>query len=511
MDIRATVDDSERRLGFPSDAYVLALVGGTGVGKSSLLNALAGSPVSAASVRRPTTSEPVAWIPASDEEALGPLLDWLEVREVRAHGTDGLRSVAILDLPDMDSVAATHRERVEALLPRVDAVAWVTDLEKYHDAVLHDAFLRTWVPRLDRQAVIVNKADRLAAGDRARIRRDLERDLGQRLTVSDQGRVPVLMTTAVPEPDLEELRSWLADGAAAKAVIRARVAATTVDAARRLADEAGVEPGRATSPFLSDRARSAAIDEATRAVLRAIDLPGLERQAVAATRARARARGTGPIGKLTSLIYRASGRDTKVADPTGHLLRWRDRAPLSPAVESLRSALGAALTGASPAVRPALAATTEPTPLRQGLERAVDRAIAGLERLEAPTSRWWSLLGMLQTLATIAIAVSAGWVVIWILARPVVDAVEVPVLGSVPMPFAALLVSVFVGYVLARLLGIHAGWVGRRWAGRVRSRVSDAVRDEITERGLAPIDRLEDARQRLAEAAETAISECGRS
>ena len=38
--------DGIRRLGFPSDAYVLALVGGTGVGKSSLLNALAGSTVS---------------------------------------------------------------------------------------------------------------------------------------------------------------------------------------------------------------------------------------------------------------------------------------------------------------------------------------------------------------------------------------------------------------------------------------------------------------------------------
>ena len=508
--VRDTISDGERRLGFPSDAYVLALVGGTGVGKSSLLNALAGSPVSAASVRRPTTSEPVAWIPASERDSLGPLLDWLDVREIREHGSDGLRSVAILDLPDMDSVAVDHRARVEALLPRVDAVAWVTDLEKYHDAVLHDAFLRTWVPRLERQAVIVNKADRLGSDDRPRIRRDLERDLGERLTVSDQARIPVLMTTAAPEPALDELRSWLADGAASKAVIRARVGATAVDGARHLAREAGLEPGREVSPFLPERARTTAIDEATRAVLRAIDLVGLERQAVAATRARARSRGTGPIGKLTSLIYRASGRDTQVADPTGHLLRWRDRAPLSPAVESLRGALASAVTGASPAVRPALAATTEPTPLRQGLERAVDRAIAGLERLDAPTSRWWSLLGLLQTLTTIAIAVSAAWVVIWILARPIVDNVQFPVIGSVPMPFAALLASVLVGYLLARSLGIHAGWVGRRWAGQVRSRVSEAIREEITERGLAPIDRLEDARQRLATATGALVAECGR-
>lgn len=508
--VRASLDDAERRMGFPSDAYVLALVGGTGVGKSSLLNALAGAVVSPASVRRPTTQRPVAWIPASERRALGPLLDWLEIDEVREHGADGMSSVAILDLPDMDSIAADHRERVEALLPRVDAVAWVTDLEKYHDAVLHDTFLRTWVPRLDRQAVIVNKADRLAAADRPRIRRDLERDLGQRLAVSDQTPVPVLMTTTTPDPDLDALRAWLADGAAAKAVVRARVAATAVDAARALALDAGIDPGRPSSPFLSERARSTAIGDATQAVLRAIDLPGLERQAVAATRARARARGTGPVGRLTSLIYRASGRDTKVADPSGHLLRWRDRAPLSPAVESLRAVLGTALTGAAPAVRPALAATTEPTPLRQGLERAVDRAIAGLDRLEAPTSRWWILLGSLQTLTTIGIAVSAAWVVIWILARPVVDTVEFPVIGTVPMPFAALLGCVLVGYLLARLLGLHAGWVGRRWARRLRTRVADAIRDEITQRGFAPIERLEEARQRLATATAAVIRDCGR-
>ena len=507
---RETHADASRRLGFPSDAYVLALVGGTGVGKSSLLNALAGSTISAASARRPTTNEPVAWVPAAERESLSPLLDWLGVAEVREHGADGLRSVAIVDLPDMDSVAPSHRERVEALLPRVDAVAWVTDLEKYHDAVLHDAFLRTWVPRLDRQAVIVNKADRLAQDDRPRIRHDLERDLSQRLTVSDQKRVPVLMTTAAPTPQLDEFRTWLADGAAAKAVIRARVAATAVDQATALAREAGIDVRGPGTPFLSDTARSTAIDETSKAVLRAIDLTGLEQQAVAATRARARAKGTGPMGRLTSLVYRASGRNTKVADPTGHLLRWRDRAPLSPAVESLRGVLGTALTSASPAVRPALAATMEPVPLRQGLERAVDRAVAGLERLQAPTSRWWSLLGLLQTLAAIAIAVSAAWVVLWILARPIVDTVEVPIIGSVPMPFAALLVSILVGYLLARLLGLHAGWVGRRWAAHVRDRVSAAVREEVTQRGLAPLDRLEDARQRLSASTASVIRDCSR-
>ena len=124
---------------------MLALVGGTGVGKSSLLNALAGSSVSDASARRPTTAHPLAWVPRSSRPDLGGLLGWLGIPddEVRDHEEDALGNVAILDLPDLDSVEVEHRERVEAILPRVDAVVWVTDPEKYHDAILHDDFLAT--------------------------------------------------------------------------------------------------------------------------------------------------------------------------------------------------------------------------------------------------------------------------------------------------------------------------------------------------------------------------------
>jgi hypothetical protein len=161
-------------------------------------------------------------------------------------------------------------------------------------------------------------------------------------------------------------------------------------------------------------------------------------------------------------------------------------------------------------VRPKLAAALEPGELRVGLERSVGRAIGGLDRLEAPTSRVWSLFGLFQTLATLAIALSAAWVVVWILARPPVDSVEVPVLGTLPIPFVALVAAVLVGYLLARGLGIHAGWVGRAWARRVRDRVVASVRREITERGLAPLDALEDARRRLSTAVTSLLRDCGR-
>jgi len=498
--VRAVHAEALGRLGFPSDVYVLAFVGGTGVGKSSLLNALAGSPVSPASALRPTTAHPVAWIPRAARDDLAGLLAWLEVTDVREHDQAPWGSVAILDLPDMDSVATAHREVVERVLPKVDAVAWITDPEKYHDAVLYDHFLRRWLTRLARQAIVVNKADRLSADDVERVRLDLERDLRHGLagrSGRDDSTVPIIAVSATGGPDgIREFSEWLAEGVESKMVVRARVAATLAAHAKGLAREAGIDPAVPAEPFLNLATRRTATDAVTAAVLRAIDLPGLQRQAVAATRAQARRRGTGPIGRLTSLIYRLSGREAQVADPDGFLVRWRDRGPLTPAVESLRLTLVEPLRAAAPGVRPALAVAVEPIQLRRNLEAAVDRAVARHDRTP-PSSRVWTGLGFLQTLATAAIVLSVAWTIVWLIAGAAVDSANLPVIGRVPMPLVALVASLLVGYLLARSLSVHAGWVGRRWAARLRGNIATEVGREVAVHGLEPLDRLETARRAL--------------
>src|SRR4051794_32097281 len=446
--LATVIGDARRRLGFPGDAWVLALVGGTGVGKSTLLNRLAGTDVSRASVLRPTTSEPVAWVPSTQREELRPLLDWLGVPVVREHPVEDLGPVAILDLPDMDSVAEAHRERVEAILPRVDAVAWVTDPEKYHDAVLHDAFLRTWLPRLARQAIVLNKADRLDHGDARRIVRELEADAVD--AAGRRARVPVLLTAA-GEGTIEEVRAWIAAGVEAKAIVRAQAAKGLASAAAELLREAGLGPDRPPTPLLDDERRRGAINDATNALLEAIDIDGLARQAVAATRASARRSGAGPVGLLPSLVSRASGRETQVADPNGFLLRWREHGSTTPAVEAVRAALAEPLRAAPPAVRPTVAQAMDPAVLRPGLERGVDRAGNGTGALQPPRSRWWRFLGLLQLLVTAGLVLSAAWVVVWILVRPETGSVDVPVIGPVPTPFASLVAFIAAGYLLARL------------------------------------------------------------
>ena len=115
------------------------------------------------------------------------------------------------------------------------------------------------------------------------------------------------------------------------------------------------------------------------------------------------------------------------------------------------------------------------------------------------------MIGVLQTLTTGAIALSVVWIVLWVLARPPVATVELPILGPVPMPLVALVASIIVGYLLARTLGLHAGWMGRRWAARLRRDVATAIERELIEHALQPVDRLEAARRSLWSAARGAI------
>jgi len=99
---RQAVQSARARLGFPGTAFVLALAGGTGAGKSSLLNALAGYEVSRPGPVRPVTDEPVAWVPADAAGELGPLLRWVGVERVVSHQDPSFAELCLIDLPDYD-------------------------------------------------------------------------------------------------------------------------------------------------------------------------------------------------------------------------------------------------------------------------------------------------------------------------------------------------------------------------------------------------------------------------
>jgi|AMFO01.1.fsa_nt_gi Predicted GTPase len=262
-----------RRRGFLGDTFVMAIAGGTGSGKSSLLNAIAGEELASVSPVRPHTDAPLAWIPDGTDPAIGRLLDDLGVADRRRN--DRLPGVALVDLPDMDSVAGWHRTVVEDLLPRVDAVLWVFDPVKYHDAILHEEFLAPVSGHGRRLVFVLNQTDRLDPGDVDRVRDHL-------LTIlhADGYREPTLLLTAVPPQGpaegIEALRDHLARRLDAKRVALTALAGDVHAAARLLARAAGVwertgvdfERRREARPFPELRAELAEeADEVTRALL----------------------------------------------------------------------------------------------------------------------------------------------------------------------------------------------------------------------------------------------------
>jgi energy-coupling factor transporter ATP-binding protein EcfA2 len=195
---RALTERTGQRLAHSREHTVVALAGATGGGKSSLFNALSGLTLSDVGVRRPTTGYVHACVWGSAGAV--PLLDWLDVpaqlrfdRESALDAEDeaGLRGLVLLDLPDLDSVAAEHRNEAERMLDLVDLVVWVTDPQKYADRLVHD-YLRTFTRLREITVVVLNQADRLTGADIDRCVADLRR----LLDADGLGGIPVLPTSA---------------------------------------------------------------------------------------------------------------------------------------------------------------------------------------------------------------------------------------------------------------------------------------------------------------------------
>jgi predicted GTPase len=102
---------------------VAVLFGGTGTGKSTLLNALAGAALAETGERRPTTGEPTVYHPAR-----GALSDLGPARYIASEHLD---SLVLVDMPDTDSVRTEHAERVRQLLQQADVVLFCSTQQKY--------------------------------------------------------------------------------------------------------------------------------------------------------------------------------------------------------------------------------------------------------------------------------------------------------------------------------------------------------------------------------------------
>jgi len=488
-------DAALQRAGFPGSAYVLALAGGTGVGKSSLLNALAGRTVSAVRAVRPTTDAPVGWVAEERLEEVAGLLEWLGVQNIATHADEALGGVVIVDLPDVDSVRLEHRARVDALLPRLDAVAWVVDPEKYDDARLH-GYLRDVVPHADRMRFVLNKTDRLTDAQCV----EVVNDFRERLATAgiDEARIDAVSSHS--GAGIDALRQDLGGLADAKALVTAKLVTDATEATSRLARAVGLDRDGRYRPLLDPRRREEARAEAVSGALALVDPSGLARQMQAAVLGRARRSGGSLLGRVVGLLGWITGQSRRRADPTGYLRDWRRRGSLGRAVNPVQAALVEASSRLPAATRPAAVRTLQPEALEESLSRALDGvARDAAADLLVPGSVLWPIVGVVQLIIGAVFAFAVAWYVTLIVAsgQVPVATTEVPLLGPVPLPLLLLAGSILVSAVLGLLLSIHAGWIGRRRGRRVAERVRIAVGEAVAAAGFASLDRFEAARRTI--------------
>lgn len=159
---------------------VVALIGSTGAGKSTILNSVAGKPVSRVGVVRPTTRDPIVWSASLHAERL----NWIGT--VAADDHPLASSIALVDTPDLDSDVAEHRQLALVVADASDAIVMVTTAARYGDARPWEALgSLPYRPLI----IVLNRVATRSSGARnflATQLRDLSYDDASVVTISEQ-------------------------------------------------------------------------------------------------------------------------------------------------------------------------------------------------------------------------------------------------------------------------------------------------------------------------------------
>ncbi|WP_346029975.1 GTPase family protein, partial [Dermacoccus barathri] len=466
------------RLG--GDHTVVALAGATGSGKSSLFNLLVGEPVSRIGARRPTTSRASAAI--WGESVPGELLDWLDISArhqvhpsmPRYAELDGL---VLLDLPDFDSRVREHRAEADRVLEMCDLFVWVTDPQKYADAVLHEQYVRQLAVAKATSVVVLNQVDRLTPEAAQSCLADLTRLLEE----DGLTDAVVLPTSTIATGGGELLIDALADLVQSKNASDRRLAGDLRHQAQRLNSHVGaVRPQRVTGSndeLVSALADSAGVNVALDAVERDYRVEAARRTGWPFTRwtQNLKAKPLSRLGLDTQAEANLSRADRRIA------LGKSSLPPASPAaraaVDLATRRLGERASDGMPApwadeVR--AAATPRDGSMTDALDQAVMRT-----PLRGRFPAWWRVAAVLQWIFAAVALAGAVWLLVLFGFSMMQIHVGVPTLGGdwLPIPLVMLVVGLLLGFLLALL----ARSLARAGAARARVDARERLYAAITE------------------------------
>jgi energy-coupling factor transporter ATP-binding protein EcfA2 len=173
-------------------ALVVALVGATGSGKSTLVNALAGVDIAQEGVDRPTSRHAVIYAP---DDALLDVLSGFPAKVARYRVRAGVpwSGQVFIDTPDLNSIATQHREIARAIVEVADVALVVM-----HRGSVAEAAQANFLGEFARRRKLVfalNFADQLGPDARGELKSQIQRVAASQLGVGD-GDAPVFAISA---------------------------------------------------------------------------------------------------------------------------------------------------------------------------------------------------------------------------------------------------------------------------------------------------------------------------
>lgn len=214
-----------------TDFYLVGLIGGKDVGKSAMVNALAGHAVTKITSHGAGTDHVVAYVHASRAAAVTQLLDREAPGQYRivTHNHAHLARQVLLDLPDIDSHWQSHLLLTRRMLRHMLFPIWIVSVEKYADRWIQDMLAKVAEGNSPANfQFVLNKVDQLRDDQRAinELRDDYASRIGKLLDI-DPPRVWAVSAVSPHAHDLPPLRQALAKAKSEHEVVQSRDLATS--------------------------------------------------------------------------------------------------------------------------------------------------------------------------------------------------------------------------------------------------------------------------------------------